>query len=48
MDWGVLASQGGSQVKQRLYRANAFASGTADEAVEARIELPLWGYLIFE
>jgi hypothetical protein len=48
MDWGLLASPDGVQVKQRLYWANRLATGTSDEAVEARLEPRLWGYLAFE
>jgi hypothetical protein len=47
MDWGVLASGDGNQVKQRLYWANQTATGTSDEAIEARLEPGLWGYLRF-
>ena len=45
MDWGVLISNDGNQVKQRLYWANKAATGTADEAVEARLEPHLWGFI---
>ncbi len=45
MDWGVLTSADGFQVRQRLYWANQMATGTADEAVEARLEPHLWGRL---
>jgi len=47
MDWGVLTSADGHQVKERLYWANTLATGTSDEAVEARLEPHLWGRLRF-
>ena len=46
-DFGILTSDDGKQVKQRQYWANSFATGTADEAVEARLEPHLWGHLRF-
>jgi len=48
MDWGVLMSRDGVQVQARSYWANKKATGTSDEAVEARLEPGLWGYLRFE
>lgn len=48
MDWGVLVSRDGVQVQARSYWANKKATGTSDEAVEARLEPGLWGYLRFE
>ena len=47
MDWGILSTGDGTQVKQRQYWANVLATGTADEAVEARLEPHLWGWLAF-
>lgn len=47
MDWGVLASRDGNQVKQRLYWANRNATGTSDEAIEARLEPRFWGNVTF-
>ena len=47
MDWGVLTSPDGNQVKQRMYWANKAATGTSDEAIEARLEPSLWGTLIW-
>ena len=47
MDWGVLATSDGNQVKQRAYWANQLATGTSDEAIEARLEPHLWGYVGF-
>jgi hypothetical protein len=47
MDWGVLTSPDGNQVKQRMYWANKTATGTSDEAIEARLEPGLWGTLIW-
>jgi hypothetical protein len=46
-DWGILTSSDGHQVKQRLYWANKTATGTSDEATEARLEPSLWGTLRF-
>ncbi len=46
-DWGVLTSSDGHQVKQRMYWANKTATGTSDEAVEARLEPAMWGTIIF-
>ena len=37
-DWGILTSDDGRQVKARAYWSNVTATGTADEAVEARLE----------
>lgn len=48
MDWGVLTSPDGNQVKQRLYWANKAATGTSDEAVEARLEPAHWGHMRIE
>ncbi|MHC4503303.1 MAG: NHL repeat-containing protein [Planctomycetota bacterium] len=45
MDWGVLTSGDGRSVERRLYWANETATGTSDEAVEARLEPHLWGHL---
>jgi hypothetical protein len=47
MDWGILTTSDGNQVKQRAYWANQLATGTADEAIEARLEPHLWGYVGF-
>ncbi|MCY3024416.1 MAG: hypothetical protein NTW87_36035, partial [Planctomycetota bacterium] len=47
MDWGILTTSDGNQVKQRAYWANQLATGTSDEAVEARLEPHLWGYVGF-
>lgn len=47
-DWGVLTSSDGHQVKQRMYWANKMATGTSDEAVEARLEPALWGTVAFD
>ena len=48
MDWGVLTTSDGRQVKQRQYWAKSTATGTSDEAVEARLEPYLWGHIRFE
>ncbi len=48
LDWGVLTTGDGTQVKQRQYWANEAATGTADEAVEARLEPHLWGHVRFD
>ena len=47
LDWGILTSNDGLNVKDRAYWANAAASGTSDEAVEARLEPYLWGRVKF-
>jgi len=47
VDWGILTSNDGVNVKERIYWANATASGTADEATEARLEPYLWGRVAF-
>ena len=47
MDWGVLTSPDGHQVKQRIYWANKTTTGTSDEAIEARLDPSLWGTLIW-
>ncbi|MDZ4740968.1 MAG: hypothetical protein SGJ03_13865 [Alphaproteobacteria bacterium] len=47
LDWGVLSTSDGRQVKQRQYWSNSAATGTADEAVEARLEPHLWGQVRF-
>ncbi len=47
-DWGILVSDDGHQVKARHYWANTAATGTADEAVEARLEPAKWGIIAFE
>ena len=44
-DWGVLTSDDGHTVKRRLYWSNTLATGTTDEAWEARLEPHLWGTL---
>jgi hypothetical protein len=44
-DWGVLTSDDGHTVKRRLYWSNSLATGTTDEAWEARLEPHLWGTL---
>ena len=48
MDWGVLTSNDGKVVKQRAYWSNKTATGTSDEAVEARLEPNMWGNLRFQ
>lgn len=48
MDWGVLTSPDGRQVKQRAYWADVTATGTSDEAMEARLEPRLWGHIRFD
>jgi len=47
-DWGILTSDSGNQVKMRAYWSNIGATGTADEAVEARLEPAYWGIIEFE
>ena len=47
MDWGLLTTSDGNQVKRRMYWANDQATGTSDEATEARLEPHLWGYVRF-
>ncbi len=47
MDWGFIASDDGFQVRTRQYWSNSLATGTADEAVEARLEPHLWGTVEF-
>ncbi|MDB5387141.1 MAG: hypothetical protein JWM11_2787, partial [Planctomycetaceae bacterium] len=44
-DWGVLTSDDGHNVKRRLYWSNTLATGTTDEACEARLDPHLWGTL---
>lgn len=44
-DWGVLTSDDGHTVKRRLYWSNPLATGTTDEAWEARLDPHLWGTL---
>ena len=44
-DWGVLTSDDGHTVKRRLYWSNTLATGTTDEAWEARLDPHLWGTL---
>lgn len=44
-DWGVLASDDGHTVKRRIYWSNSLATGTTDEAWEARLDPHLWGTL---
>jgi len=46
-DWGILTSTDGHQVKARSYWSNTSATGTADEAVEARLEPQRWGTILF-
>ena len=46
-DWGMLTSSDGHQVKARSYWSNRAATGTADEAVEARLEPHAWGMIEF-
>jgi hypothetical protein len=48
LDWGVQTTTDGNQVKARAYWANSLATGTADEAVEARLEPGLWGHVGFQ
>ncbi len=47
-DWGILTSADGHQVKARAYWSNSAATGTADEAVEARLEPQRWGIVEFK
>jgi hypothetical protein len=47
LDWGILSTGDGNQVKQRQYWSNP-ATGTADEPTEARLEPHLWGHVRFE
>ncbi len=47
MDWGLLSTGDGTQVKQRLYWANTQATGTSDEPTEARLEPQFWGFVSF-
>lgn len=42
-DWGVLTSDDGHSVKRRIYWSNQLATGTTDEAWEARLDPHLWG-----
>lgn len=44
-DWGVMTSDEGHTVKRRIYWSNSLATGTTDEAWEARLEPHLWGTL---
>jgi hypothetical protein len=44
-DWGVLTSDDGHTVKRRIYWSNTLATGTTDEAWEARLDPHLWGTL---
>ncbi len=44
-DWGVLSSDDGHTVKRRVYWSNTLATGTTDEAWEARLDPHLWGTL---
>ncbi|WP_145090559.1 NHL repeat-containing protein [Anatilimnocola aggregata] len=44
-DWGVLTSDDGHTVKRRVYWSNTLATGTSDEAWEARLDPHLWGTL---
>ncbi len=44
-DWGVLASDDGHTVQRRFYWSNTLATGTTDEAWEARLDPHLWGTL---
>ena len=44
-DWGLLTSDDGHTVKRRLYWSNSLATGTTDEAWEARLDPHLWGTL---
>jgi len=48
MDCGFLTTTDGHQVKQRMYWSNTSSTGTSDEAIEARLEPCLWGYLLVE
>ena len=47
-DWGILVSEDGHLVKTRMYWSNLAATGTADEAMEARFEPNHWGNIWFE
>jgi hypothetical protein len=47
LDWGLLTTSDGNQVKRRMYWANDQSTGTSDEATEARLEPHLWGYVRF-
>jgi hypothetical protein len=46
MDWGLVVADG-LQVKDRIYWSNRIGTGISDEAVEARLEPQLWGFLGF-
>jgi polysaccharide transporter, PST family len=48
LEWNILSSLDGHQVKDRLDWASETATGVSDEAVEARPEPALWGTLRFE
>ena len=45
-DWGLLTSDDGHTVKRRIYWSNVLATGTTDEAWEARLDPRLWGTLL--
>jgi hypothetical protein len=45
-DWGALTSDDGHTVKRRIYWSNELATGTTDEAWEARLDPHLWGNLV--
>ena len=47
LDWGVLTTDDGNSVRQRLYWTNSVASGTTDDSLEARLEPHLWGDVLF-
>jgi hypothetical protein len=47
IDWGVTLATDGRHANVRACWANSLATGTADEATEARLEPALWGRLRF-
>ena len=47
IDWGILTTREGRRTYERLYWTNSMANGTTDEAIEARLEPHLWGYVRF-
>jgi len=48
MDWGVIVSDTGSEVRTRQYWADITATGVADAVVEARLFPNLWGHIVLE
>ena len=45
IDWGILITDSGNELKRRIYWANSLNTGTADAAMEARLRPRLWGHL---